>query len=261
MNGFPRASWLNVLASSPMSVIGLASSSTAIENAKTVNNGQNTTGAGILGAGLLAFDGTNFQRAQASVLTDAFGFNAFNQLVVTNAAPVFNGNTWDRMKSATAAHNTTGTGLLGAAPLVFNGTNYLRLSSSGARGDADGGDYQAAVGPYVFNGSTYDRLRGSTDGTTLTGAVRTIPAAATFSNITTNTTTTVKNAPGVITGLVINTAGTTSTVILKDNATVIGTFTTTVQGALNFDAPINCATTIVAVTAGAAAADITVLYR
>lgn len=42
----------------------------------------------------------------------------------------WNGSTWDRVRSATAAANTTGTGLPGAAQMYYDGTNYQRVSAS-----------------------------------------------------------------------------------------------------------------------------------
>jgi hypothetical protein len=42
----------------------------------------------------------------------------------------YNGSTWDRQRSATAASNTTGTGLPGVAGMYFDGTNYQRVAPS-----------------------------------------------------------------------------------------------------------------------------------
>ena len=44
---------------------------------------------------------------------------------------VYNGTTFDRGRSATAASNTTGTGLLGVGLLGFDGTNYQKLTTTG----------------------------------------------------------------------------------------------------------------------------------
>lgn len=238
-----------------------------VDRLKQANNASNTTGIGLLGAGTMGWDGTNWQRIQTASQNDAITLNG-SALATISQLYLYNGTNYDRGRSATAANSTSGTGLLGIGHLAWNSSanQYKRIGAATSTGDGTG-DFSGDAGLDVysiirgFNGSTFDRVRVSTDGTSLTGAVRTIPVASTFSNITTNTTTTVKASAGVITGLVVNTAGTTSTVILKDNATVIGTFTTTAQGSLPFASPIACATSIVAVTAGAAAADITVLYR
>jgi hypothetical protein len=88
-------------------------------------------------------------------------------------------------------------------------------------------------------------------------------AGSTAVNIATNTNTVIKASPGTFVGLVVNTAGTTSTATVYDNTacsgTVIGTFSTTAQAALNFG--IAATTGICVTTAGGAAADITILYR
>lgn len=88
-------------------------------------------------------------------------------------------------------------------------------------------------------------------------------AGASHTNITTNTDTVVKASPGTFIGLVVNSAGTTSTATVYDNTacsgTKIGTFSTVAQAALNFG--INASTGICVTTAGGAAADITILWR
>ena len=44
---------------------------------------------------------------------------------------LYNGTGWDRQRSANGASNTTGTGLLGAGLLGFDGTNYQKLTTTG----------------------------------------------------------------------------------------------------------------------------------
>lgn len=84
-----------------------------------------------------------------------------------------------------------------------------------------------------------------------------------FTNITTNTDTVIKATPGTIAGIVVNTAGTTSTAVVYNNTTCtgakIGTFTTTAQTSIVINA--NASVGLCVTTAGAAAADITVLWR
>lgn len=55
----------------------------------------------------------------ANALSSGFGVGAY----------AWNGSSWDRVRSATAAANTTGTGLPGVAPLYYDGTNYQRVAS------------------------------------------------------------------------------------------------------------------------------------
>lgn len=82
-------------------------------------------------------------------------------------------------------------------------------------------------------------------------------------NITTNTTTTVKTGPGALFGISVNTVGTTSTAAIYDNTagsgTLIGTIDTLTRGTVIFNAKFSIGLTVV--TAGAAAANITVLVR
>lgn len=86
-----------------------------------------------------------------------------------------------------------------------------------------------------------------------------------YKNITTSTDTEVLAAPGTLTGIVVNTGGTTSTAAIYDDAdgtcssNLIGTFDTTAIAALTFNIAI--ANGICVTTAGGAAADITVLYQ
>jgi hypothetical protein len=88
-------------------------------------------------------------------------------------------------------------------------------------------------------------------------------AGASHTNITTNTDTVVKASPGTFIGLIVNTAGTTSTATVYDNTacsgTKIGTFATTAAVALSFG--VSASTGICVTTAGGAAADITILWR
>lgn len=97
---------------------------------------------------------------------------------------------------------------------------------------------------------------GTTNGVTLTGD--------SYSHITTATTTTVKNSPGTVKKIVVNSLGTVaSTITLKDNATtiaIIDSLSTTGRTG-TYDYNIACATSIVVVTTGTVAPDITVTYQ
>jgi hypothetical protein len=73
---------------------------------------------------------------------------------------IYNGATWDRMRSAASANNTTGTGLLGIAALVWDGTNYRRWSAASDGADGLTGGTVASVTPRIYNGTTFDRARG-----------------------------------------------------------------------------------------------------
>lgn len=91
-----------------------------------------------------------------------------------------------------------------------------------------------------------------------------VAAGWSFANMATNTTTTHKSGAGTFHGISINTAGTGSTATVYDNTAGSGTKIATIStaallgGPLVFDAAF--ATGLTVVTAGAGAADITVLY-
>lgn len=82
-------------------------------------------------------------------------------------------------------------------------------------------------------------------------------------NITTATTTNVKNAPGLVALFCVNTVGTTSTLVLWDSlsasGTKIGTWTTTAVGCYPINAVMRTGITVV--TTGSPAADITIFFR
>lgn len=96
---------------------------------------------------------------------------------------------------------------------------------------------------------------GTTNAVTLTGD--------SFAHITTATTTTVKNGAGVVKKVIVNSLGTVASVItLKDNATtiaIIDSLSTTGRTG-TYDYNIACATSIVVVTTGTVAPDVTVSY-
>ena len=90
-----------------------------------------------------------------------------------------------------------------------------------------------------------------------------ISQQSSYTRITTNTNTVVKAAKGVFSGIVVNTAGATSSATVYDNTTctgtVIGTFSTLAQVSLNVGA--NATTGICVTTAGGTPADITILWQ
>lgn len=84
-----------------------------------------------------------------------------------------------------------------------------------------------------------------------------------YANITTATTTTVKSGAGVLDKIVVNSAGSGSTITIYDNTagsgTKIGTATGAAQTTLTYNVHFSTGLTIV--TASGSAADITVSYR
>lgn len=84
-----------------------------------------------------------------------------------------------------------------------------------------------------------------------------------FRNITTNTDTVVSASAGVFAGIIINTAGATSSAVVYNDtscsSTIIGTFNTTVQTSMVINANVSAG--ICVTTTGGTPADITILYR
>jgi hypothetical protein len=74
---------------------------------------------------------------------------------------VFNGTTWDRIRTVSAGNSTAGTGILGAGILFADTVNGLyRQWPAAVLGDAlDGSGIPSTGVPYIVNGGTIDRLR------------------------------------------------------------------------------------------------------
>lgn len=85
-------------------------------------------GAAVSGANPFVAAAENFSNVAVTLRafpTSDGSSNTLNRLHVASHGEVLNGSSaWDRMRSAAAAANTTGTGLLGTGPLLFDGTNY-----------------------------------------------------------------------------------------------------------------------------------------
>ena len=222
--------------------------------------GNNIT-AGIMPVGLMLHDGTNWDKIPGDTTNglDVDVTRITGTLTITgNITPA------DALANPTTALN--GNALLSG----FNGTTWDRLRSEGTNADDDAvitlGVLATEAYNKVFDGTTWDRLR---SGIT-TGSVLVDSTSNASSNIVTNTTTAVKATGGVLNRIIVNAAGTTSTVALYNIASAgctgtpgsgfVGTLaTTTAFSALEYNHTFTLG--ICAVTAGAAAADISVLYR
>ncbi len=86
---------------------------------------------------------------------------------------------------------------------------------------------------------------------------------ANYTNITTNTTTTITTDPGTLCKVIVNKVGTTSTVTVYDSdaasGSIIASMSSVAVGTFFYDCRRSVGLTIV--TAGAAAADITVTWE
>ena len=150
----------------------------------TAANGS-TTGAGILGTAVMGWSSSAYNRiAVLAALADANS----GASTMSVGPWIWNGTNWDRTYEANAAAGTTGTGLLGAGLVGFDGTNWQRvkvgsignatntlqnslvINASGLTdassitpntliGGNTGGSFMLAVQAQLFNGATYDRMR------------------------------------------------------------------------------------------------------
>lgn len=83
----------------------------------------------------LAATGGTVPPPALSLTVGALSANPQNDAITSmtgfqTAGYVYNGTNWDRVRGATSAHGTTGTGLPGVGELRFDGTNFRRVRSS-----------------------------------------------------------------------------------------------------------------------------------
>ena len=218
--------------------------------------GDNIT-AGIMPTGLMMHDGTNWDKVTG---TTANGIDV--DVTRITGTLTMTGNITPSDAFANPATAVNGNSLLSG----FNGTTWDRLRSEGTNADGDAvltlGALATEAYNKVFNGTTWDRLRSGV----ITGSALTDNSSNAFSNITTNTSTVVKASAGVVNRINVNVVGTTSNVRLYNDATAPCDTNFVMQldtSALSSSTNINhtFTTGICALTAGAAAADISALYR
>ncbi len=170
--------------------------------------------------------------------------------------------------SADALSNSTGALQVQGNNKLYNGSTWDRMQAiSAAFDDAGPGVQAVGITAQLDNTSTATCTENQFCPLRLTEARAMVvsEAGSSFTNITTNTDTNIKASPGTMVRLVVNTGGTTSTAAIYNDADgtcssgLIGTFSTTAQTSIT----INAAATvgICVTTAGAGAADITVMYR
>ena len=78
------------------------------------------------------------------------------------SSSVFNGTSFDRTRSANGASNTTGTGLLGAGNMIFDGTNWQKQTSTTAMGTVGTTSAVVNVGQQTSNTSAVQLSSSST---------------------------------------------------------------------------------------------------
>lgn len=224
--------------------------------------GDNIT-AGIMPTGLMMHDGTNWDKVTG---TTANGIDVDVTRITGTLTMTGNITPADAFANPTTAVN--GNSLLSG----FNGTTWDRLRSEGTNADGDAvltlGALATEAYNKVFNGTTWDRVR---SGIT-TGSVLVDGTSNASSNITTDTTTTIKATGGVLNKVIVNTAGTAPASIALYNIASAGCTGTPASGyvatlstetagvALEFDHTFTlgiCAVTV----SGATDANVSALYR
>lgn len=166
---------------------------------------------------------------------------------------VYNGTTWDRMRQATSANGTTGTGLGGMGILGFDGTNYRRIATDTSGNITVQPGNTANTTPWLVNAAL------NPSGTALN----------TFSvHLTSNTTTTPVASTAYISSISISNevGGTTSTITVQDKSAtplklvngVATTALTTTPTVINFQSPVKMTSGIDIITAGVVAATVDV---
>jgi hypothetical protein len=123
---------------------------------------------GTLAAGMMVNGTTDFKNYVLAGNNAADGMSTGISAFVWSQGAVYNGSTWDRVRSSTSIAGTAGTGLLGSGTMIYDGTNWQSTKDGTGRGDGDTTGYMG-VQPRLYNGSTYDRARSTTTGVQAVG--------------------------------------------------------------------------------------------
>jgi hypothetical protein len=180
------------------------SDGTDLRGALQASTAATTTGTGLIGTGVLGFDGTNFQLISESLLANDGLSGNLKGMSVMAGTYVSNGSNWDRLREANTSAGTTGTGLLGAGVLGYDGTDWQYAGI-----DANH-NFKVATTDYPTSTSA-----NATPITASSGNVANANAVATLAAVSGKTT--------YITGFEITSSGATTGLVV--NATVTGTIT------------------------------------
>jgi len=213
--------------------LAVAQSSTRWNNVIDAARGDSQS-SGIFGTSIYLFNGVTFDRVRGTggsmnvtpvgTITPADAFaNPTTAITGWSLNGVFNGTTWDRMRSATA-DTLAATGLQAVGNMLFNGTTWDRERTASADNLAATGI--AAAGNVAFDGTTWDRLIGvsNTNNTAVTSqGVRYSTQLSTWSRTNTpaaNTQATASIAAGG--GTVRHVATSITWCLATDTATAVG---------------------------------------
>lgn len=210
----------------------------------------------------------------SSVPGDAIPNTGIKALDTQTFIELFNGTTYDVMRSANGAATTTGTGLLGSGTMIFDGTNWQKiLSASAINGSAmatggvpgvflylsDGLNYRpwfaadgngdGTVGANIASVSMYginaalgqDRVRVSVDDASILGGIKVLQTAFNFTHQAgANAGANIKTGAGILHSITLNTAIAAATITVYNNTTATGAIiavisAATFQGTLIYD--------------------------
>lgn len=140
---------------SEMAGLAVAQTSTLWNSVADAAKGDGLS-SGLMANGMYLWNGLTFDRLKSTPASDASSATGLMAVV----PQVYNGSTYDRLRGGLTADANAVTGILSNAPFVYNGTTYDRMRGSVAA-DANTTTGYQAVGNLVFNASTWDRQRTS----------------------------------------------------------------------------------------------------
>ena len=154
------------------SVIRLLNAAGTSDRMRTAGAGTGTAGTGVLGAAPLGFSGSTYFHIYSEDGSNDASTTIPIGLVVNNRNKIWNGASWDRLKSAASTSGTTGTGLLGAGCLMLDsddGAKFKPLHIVGASSQSL--SRSLAVGSMLYNGTNVElsKTANAASGTTGTG--------------------------------------------------------------------------------------------
>lgn len=137
---------------SEMAGLAVAQSASKWNSVKDGSQGDGLT-SGVMASATYLYNGLTFDRMRSAGASD--GASATGLL--TGTVLGYNGSTYDRLRSSLAADASAVTGLLNNAQMVFNGSTYDRVREATADSSAATGIITS--GNMIFNASTWDRMR------------------------------------------------------------------------------------------------------
>jgi hypothetical protein len=117
-------------------------------------------------------DGANSRFATPQTANNMSDANA-GTFVGTQAQAIYNGATFDRLRGGSPSADPGNAGILVAAPVLSDGTNFRNWRTASVTADGNSAAQIPATVGYVFNESTFDRVRNNRGLTVFASAART----------------------------------------------------------------------------------------